>query len=246
MAHHLNAEKEDIAKLVLLPGDPLRARYFANKYLTKCKLVNTVRGMDYFTGYYKKTRITIGGSGMGCPSLAIYAHELYKFYDVDTIIRLGTCGSYIKNNKIHKIINVSKASGENRFASALLGNDVKQVSASPIVYNTISDVAQTSNISILSGPAHSADIFYRERLDDWQTISKNTGAICVEMECFALFCVAAQFKKQAGGLLTIADNFYDNTESENQIKNSEKEKGLDEMFRIGLETCVKLDINNNK
>ena len=116
MSVHISAKKGEIAPVVLMPGDPLRAKYIADNFLTSPKLVSTTRNIFFFTGTYKGRTLTVGASGMGCPSIGIYSYELYTEYEVDTIIRIGTCGAYTSELKVFDLINTEKAVSESTFA----------------------------------------------------------------------------------------------------------------------------------
>ncbi len=129
MTPHINAKKEDIAKTVLMPGDPLRAKFIAETFLENVKLVNEIRNMYMYTVTYQNKPITIAGSGMGCPSIGIYSYELFKFYDVDNIIRIGSAGSYDASLKVYDIVNITGAYGENNFAQIVAGVNDKVLQA---------------------------------------------------------------------------------------------------------------------
>lgn len=229
---HMNAVQSNIAPLVLLAGDPLRAQFLANHYLDNAVLVSDLRGMYFYTGYYHKTRITIGGHGMGCSSMGIYAQELYDYYNVETIIRIGTCGSYEKTIRIHDLINVTGATGENRFGPALL--HLKQdepIMATEEVVQTISEVSKEMHFEINEGLIHSADIFYLETEENWSDRFAKTGVLGVEMEAYALFALAAKYQKQAGCVLTVARNFHTMIE----IEPKDRANSLKKMFALSLQ-----------
>ena len=217
---HINAEKNKISKKVILTGDPLRAEYLAKTFLTNYELVSSVRNMYYFTGYYQNELITIGGSGMGCSSIGIYAHELYDYYDVDIIIRLGTCGCYIKNMSLNQTIIATRASGENRFANAYLGYGRTFTYADSELVKILTNEAEKLNCTYIKGPIHTADIFHYEQKDDWKGIAKDEKAVGTEMESFALFAIAEHFNKKAAAVLNIATNFH----TKQMISIEEREK----------------------
>ena len=148
MTPHNEAKKEDIADVVIMPGDPLRAKYIAEKYLDDYKLVNSVRGMYAYTGFYKGKRVTVMGHGMGMPSIGIYAYELYKLYDVKEIIRIGSCGGYLKEEKLFDIILSTEAYSESNFALTLNNEDCHLVKSDEELNNKISDVALKKGINL--------------------------------------------------------------------------------------------------
>lgn len=205
---HLIADPIQIAPKVILCGDPLRAKWITEHYLSNFKLISDIRGMFYYTGYYKDMKITVGGHGMGSASLAIYVHELYDFYNVKIIIRLGTCGSFCDSLKMGDLINMTQASGENNFSQHLLNKTLPLVDASPNVIKAIDDAAKDvlieSNIqNFHSGIVHSAELFYRERLDDFSKIREFSKFICMEMECYTLAILAQAFRQMMGSILVV-------------------------------------------
>src|SRR5699024_9071865 len=182
MTPHIKSKKEDIASVVLMPGDPLRAKMIAEKYLENPRLVNDVRNMFFYTGTYKGKEITIAGSGMGCPSIGIYSYELFKFYDVNCIIRIGSCGSYNEKFKVYDTFNTEIAFGESSFAKCAAGIDDMEIPASKEIFDLIEATAKDMNINLKSGRAHSSDVFYR--LDDSMEFAKKHNLDVVEMESF--------------------------------------------------------------
>ena len=234
MSPHINAKKNEIAKLVLMPGDPLRAKFMANKFLEKPKLVNDIRNMLFYTGKYKGVEITIAASGMGCASMGIYSYELFKFYDVDCIIRIGSAGSYVKELELLDIVNVSSSIGENDFAKIAAGIDTKNMPATPKVFEAINLKAEEMNMKVNKSIAHCSDVFYRKNLDDYKMISKKYNASCVEMESFALFSNAVAANKEAGCLVSISDSFGSNT----SITPADRELKFCDMVKLALESII--------
>ena len=235
-AYHLNASPGSIAKYVILGGDPLRAKYIAEKFLTEVHLVSDVRGMFYYTGIYKGQKVTIGAHGMGSASIAIYVHELYEYYDVECIIRVGTSGGYDPQLKPLDLVNVTAASGENNFDQRLLQKKCDIIAASSAVCTAINTAAGKHQIDIKAGNCHSAELFYLERVDDWKQIARDKAAIAVEMECYTLFIIAQQFQRQAGAILTIAGSLVTGAE----ITSDTKETGLKSMAQLALESVLEL------
>jgi purine-nucleoside phosphorylase len=160
---HIEAEKGDIAEIVLMPGDPLRAKFIADNYLTDVKQFNKVRNMFGYTGYYKGKRVSVMGSGMGIPSIGIYAYELYKFYDVEKIIRLGSCGANDEKLNLYDLILVDKAYSESTFAYNLGGYTDKIVEGDQELIKQIEDTAKLKGIDITKGMIMTSDTFMRNK-----------------------------------------------------------------------------------
>ncbi|WP_106079006.1 purine-nucleoside phosphorylase [Mesoplasma coleopterae] len=238
MTPHISAKKEDIAKTVLMPGDPLRAKKIAETYLENVKLVNEVRNMFMYTGTYKGVEVTIAGSGMGCPSIGIYSYELYNFYDVENIIRIGSAGSYKEEIKVYDVYNVKEAYGDSNYAKLAANIDDKVIKAGTELYSLIENVAKDKNIKTLTGRAHSADVFYRH--DDITEFVKENELDVVEMESVALFANAIKAKKQAACLLTISDNLV----TKEITTAEERQNNFMQMVEIALEVAVKTSKNN--
>ena len=189
---HIEAKDEEIANIVLMPGDPLRAKYIAEKYLTDYKLVNEVRNMLAYTGYYKDKRITVMAHGMGMPSLGIYAYELFNIYNVDTIIRIGSCGSYDKNIKIGDTVLASSIKTKSNIAESMTGNKINEISVFNDVNFIIKETAKNNNIELKESEVTTSDIFdlyYEDILKDDNTIK------VAEMEACVLFLLAHKHKK---------------------------------------------------
>ncbi len=170
MTPHINAKQEEISETVLIPGDPLRAKFIAETFLENIKLVNEIRNMFMYTGTYKNKTITIAGSGMGCPSIGIYSYELFKFYNVDNIIRIDSAGSYDAALKIYDIVNATAAYGENNYARIVAGIENDVLNSSQHLFATIEEIAKAKQIKTFPGIVHSSDVFYRKNDDDWKKI----------------------------------------------------------------------------
>ena len=228
---HNRAENGDFAKTVLMPGDPLRAKFIAENYLEDAVLVNDVRGMLGYTGYYKGKRVSAMGSGMGIPSISLYAHELYSFYSVESIIRVGTCGGYSKDVPVGGLI-LAQAACTN---SGLLGNyDL------PGTYAPISDfglllkaakAAEELGIKAAVGNILSSDPFYAPNGEKWKKWAE-MGVLGVEMESAGLFTTAAYLGKKALSILTVSDHF---VLDQADMTSDERQTTLDDMIRIALE-----------
>lgn len=231
MTPHINAKKEDIAKTVLMPGDPLRAKYIAETYLTDYKLVNTVRNMFGYTGYYNGKKVTVMASGMGCPSIGIYSYELYKFYDVDSIIRIGTAGSFKKDLKIFDIVLADSAYSESHYAKIQNKTSDKILYSSKELNKKIKETAKKLNLDLKVERVLTTDAFYNETEEPTLVVLK-TGAVAVEMEAFALFQNANYLKKKAACILTISDNLI----TKEETTSIEREKNLNDMIKLALES----------
>ena len=240
---HIEANIEDIAKIVLTSGDPKRCEFIAKTYLTDLKLVNSVRGMTAYTGYYKNKRITIFPVGMGMPSMGIYAYELYKFYDVDVIIRMGTCGTPDKDIEILDTLLLESSYTESNFALLMIRDrDTHLAYANQELNNIIKEVADNKNIKLRTGVGICNDFFdvylneekYQDTLNSLPQEYKYVG---VEMEAFALFYLASILNKKAACLLTVVDSRYRPAVI---ITPEERETQLKNMIEIALETSLKL------
>lgn len=206
MTAHNKAKKGDIAKTVLMPGDPLRAKWIAETFLTDYRLVNDVRGMFAFTGKYNNTNVTVMGHGMGIPSIGIYSYELFSEYDVETIIRIGSAGSYTKEINIGDLILANEAYSTSTYAKNIgipLDNDV--IRGNDELNSLILSVAKENNIPIFSGRVHSSDVFYGNKSSLEEIINMSKSCV-VEMEAFGLFANAIKLNKKAATLLTCSDS----------------------------------------
>ena len=211
MTVHIESKKEDIAEVVLMPGDPLRAKYIADKFLTDYKLVNRVRNMFAYTGYYKDKRVTVFASGMGVPSIGIYSYELYKFYDVKKIIRIGTSGSFNKDIKVKDVVLSSGAYCKSYFGQLFDGEDIDYIESSKSLNDTIINTANSLNIPLKIGKTITSDVFdlYSDSMEKFKSNFPEDDYLATEMEAFGLFYMASKFKREATCLLTVVDSFYD-------------------------------------
>jgi purine-nucleoside phosphorylase len=235
MSIHISALKGEIAKTVLMPGDPLRAKYIADNYLQKVQLVSNTRNAFYYTGTYKDKPVTIGASGMGCPSIGIYSYELYNEYDVDCIIRIGTCGAYTTNLKLFDLVNVERAFSESTYAKYAFGYLRDHMYHEGKAYAVINETAGLSGLDVKKGAVHSSDVFYRSTQGIPEIAYKN-DCMAVEMEAFALFANAKQLKKSAATLLTVSDII----PTHEKISADEREKSLLPMMELALEAATRL------
>ena len=233
---HIGCEKGDIARTVLMPGDPLRAKYIAENFLEDYKLVNEVRNMLGYTGYYKGKKVTVFASGMGIPSIGIYSYELYKYYDVENIIRIGTCGSYNKNVKLLDVILSSGAYCKSYFDQLLDGVDVNFIQSSSELNRLIMNQAKVLGISMKYGKTITSDVFdlYCDDAEEFRNNFPNMDFLSVEMEAFGLFYIAKKLGREAACLMTVVDSLYDNR----SLTSEEREKSLDEMIKLALESII--------
>lgn len=205
---HNEAKAGEIAKTVLMPGDPLRAQFIAETYLENPERFNSVRGMLGFTGTYQGKRVSVMGSGMGMPSIGIYSYELYSVYGVENIIRIGSAGSYCQQAKVYDVVLATGAWSESSFARVQSGDGRDLMIPSKELNRRIEESAARAGVPLIRGVVHSSDVFYREDHTPYhQTLYAEHGCVCVEMESFALFHNAAVLGKNAACLLTISDSF---------------------------------------
>lgn len=227
---HISSNIEDIAKTVLMPGDPLRAKFIAETFLKDVKLVNQVRNMLAYTGTYKGKKVTVMGSGMGMPSIGIYSYELFKFYDVENIIRIGSCGAYDKDLKLFDVLLVSQAFSESSFAKTMGISNRHFLPASKTLNNRIKRAATKLNKPLKEGIIHSSDVFYRLNHQAYVDIYKKHQTIAVEMESFALFANAKALNRKAACLLTVSDSLVNHEETTSE----QREKAFTNMMEIAL------------
>ncbi|MGM9875980.1 MAG: purine-nucleoside phosphorylase [Bacilli bacterium] len=234
MSTHIEANKEDISETVLMPGDPKRCEYIARKFLANAKLINNVRGMTAYTGYYKSKKITIFPSGMGIPSMGIYSYELFEEYNVNNIIRIGTMGAYTNLN-LKDIVLVTNSITNSNYGKYLCNYPNININGSIELNDAIEKVSNEINIKINKGNIYSSDVFY-EQNNDYQDKVKKYSVLGVEMESFALFVNAKLLGKRASTILMVSDSFLNS----NKLSSIEREQGLDNLITLALETCLKI------
>ena len=233
MSIHISAKEGEIAKIVLLPGDPLRARHIAETMLTDIKLVNSTRNACYYTGTYKGVSVTIGASGMGCPSIGIYSYELYNEYGVECIIRIGTAGAYEETTKVYDVINTDRAYSESTYASEAFGITGNHIVHQGIAYDLINETAAKLNMPVKASNIHSSDVFYRSKKGKPQLAAEN-NCVCVEMEAFALFANAQYLNKMAATIVTISDII----PTHESMSADQRQSSLDNMSKLALESTI--------
>lgn len=233
---HNSGKKEDIAKTVLMPGDPLRAKFIAENYLTDVVCFNTVRNMFGYTGTYKGARVTVMGSGMGMPSIGIYSYELFKFYDVENIIRIGSAGAYVKQLKLFDVVLATDAYSESSYALAFNNKNGHIAAPSASLNSMIEDVAARLKMELVEGRIHSSDVFYHGEDSLYMKEVDNNNCLAVEMESFALFTNAEYLGKNAACILTISDSLVTKEETTAE----ERQIAFNKMMILALETAIKL------
>lgn len=220
-----------VAKTVLMPGDPLRAKYIADTYLTDVIQFTGTRNMFGFTGYYNGKKISVMGSGMGMPSIGIYSYELYKFYGVENIIRIGSAGSYDASLKIFDTVLVSEAVSESNYAKVAFNYRQKKMKPSKALNTKLLKAASKLGIKVTEAAIHSSDVFYGENPNHWKEMREKYNCMAVEMESFALFANAKSLGKKAACLLTISDSFV----SPEITTAEERQTSFNNMMKIALE-----------
>ena len=231
---HNNANYGDIAKTVLMPGDPLRAKFIAETFLENPVLFNTVRNMFGYTGTYKGKKVSVMGSGMGMPSIGIYSYELYNEYGVENIIRIGSAGGYTKEAKIYDVILANKAYSESSYAKTQCGYDSDTLYPDAELNEKLKKAAKELNIPLQEGGIHSSDVFYRQGGSDYMKDVVEKGCVAVEMESFALFSNAKVLGKKAACLVTISDSFV----TPEITTAEERQTSFTNMMKIALEAAI--------
>ena len=239
MTPHIEAKKGEIAKNVLMPGDPLRAKYIAENFLENAKLVNKVRNIFAYTGTYKGKEITVMASGMGMPSMGIYAYELYNVYDVENIIRIGSCGGYSDELQLFDTILAEASYSEGNFAYTFNSEECHLADASKELNEIIEETAKENDIKCVKGNVLCSDCFdlYIPKLQELlDRLPKDLNIIAAEMESFVLFYLAKLYNRKAACLLTVVDI----PTKQNQISSEERQNALNDMIKLSLEASLKL------
>ena len=234
MSTHIESKIEDISNVVLMPGDPKRCEYIARKFLTNSKIVNNVRGMTAYTGYYKSKKITIFPSGMGIPSMGIYSYELFKEYNVSSIIRIGTMGGYT-DLKLKDIVLVDNSITNSNYGKYLCNYSNININGDTELNNIIINTSKELNLNVYKGNIYSSDVFYEQNNDFKDKVAKY-NVLGVEMESFALFTNAKLLNKKAATLLMVSDSFI----YPDKLSSLEREQGLDNLITLALEASLKL------
>ena len=230
MSVHIEAKKGEIAETVLLPGDPMRAKWIADTFLKDVKQYNDVRGMLGFTGTYNGKKVSVQGTGMGIPSTLIYCTELITEYGVKNLIRVGSAGSYQKDVKIRDIVLAMSASTNSGLNTIRFNGADYAPTASFKLFQKAIEVAKEKNITVNAGGILSSDEFYADEFDSYKKWA-DYGVLCVEMETAGLYTVAAKHNVNALSILTISDSLVTNERTTAE----EREQTFKEMIEIALE-----------
>lgn len=234
---HINAAEGAFAKTVLMPGDPLRAKFIAENFLDDPQLITSVRNVLGFTGSYKGAIVSVMASGMGMPSIGIYSHELFQFYDVENIIRIGSAGSYTESLKVGDVVLASSAYSDSSYAMVHNGVTNHELFPSQHINDIIIAKSKELNIHCTPCKVHSSDVFYSgPNGEHWQDVRERTGVDCIEMESFALFHNANVLGKRAACLLTISDSLVDFT----AMSAEERQTSFRTMMHLALEAAIAL------
>lgn len=232
---HIEAkEKNSFGKTVLMPGDPLRAKWIAENFLEDVVQVNQVRNMFGFTGTYKGKKVSVMGSGMGMPSIGIYSYELYNVYGVENIIRVGSCGAYTDQVGLYDVIISTAAYSESSFAHAAFGYEEAILESDPELLDKLKNAAKALNIPTTNAIIHSSDVFYRQVGNVFTDVRDKYGCVAVEMESFALFANARFLNKKAACILTVSDSLV--THEATSAK--ERQESFHRMIEIALEAAI--------
>ncbi len=232
---HIAATKDQIAKTVLMPGDPLRSKFIAENFLDGAELVNNVRGIGGYTGTYKGEKVTVMASGMGIPSMGIYSYELYNFYDVENIIRIGSAGTISTEVDLRDIVFGMGASTNSNFASQYCVPGTLSAIADYKLLSAAVKEAESAGAKYKVGNLLSADNFYEDNEkanDAWRKM----GVMAIEMEAAGLYYTAARAGKRALAMCTISDNIL----TGERLSTEERQTGFAQMIEIALETAIKL------
>ena len=235
---HIGAKEDDFAETVLMPGDPLRAKFIAENFLEDVQEVNSVRGMLGFTGVYKGKKVSVMGSGMGQPSIGIYSYELYKFYGVENIIRVGSCGAYSPELNVFDVLVASAAYSDTTYAKMQNGSDDSFAFPSKHINEVIMEISEELKIPVRAQKIYSSDVFYMES----ELAAKHLGRMqemgigAVEMESFALFTNANVLEKKAACILTVSDSLVSGKETTSE----ERQSAFTNMMKVALETAINI------
>ncbi|GEB34875.1 MULTISPECIES: purine-nucleoside phosphorylase [Brevibacillus] len=233
MSIHIGAKQGQIAETILLPGDPLRAKYIAETFLEGAECYNEVRGMLGFTGTYKGKRVSVQGTGMGVPSISIYVNELMESYGVQNLIRVGTCGAIQEDIKVRDVIIAMSASSDSQVNRLLFNQIDFAPTASFELLHKAYQVASERNLSVKVGNIFTSDSFYRENFDLYKKLA-TYQVLAVEMESSALYTLAAKHKRNALSILTVSDHILTGEET----SADERQTTFNEMIEVALDAAL--------
>ena len=233
---HIGCTKDDIAPIVIMPGDPLRAKYIAETYLENYKLVNEIRGMYAYTGFYKGVRVTVMAHGMGMPSVSIYAFELFYFFGVKKIIRIGTCGALQEDIEVPSLVIANESYTESNFSYSYNGELTHIVHPSEKLTNHIIDIAKEKKLDFKVGTVMTTEQFgfYSDHEHVLKRVPDDITLLCEEMETFALFHIAKSFDCEASAILTVVDSDF----KETFLTPKQRETSLNEMITLALDSIL--------
>lgn len=230
---HINAQKNDFAKTVLMPGDPLRSKFIAENFLDDAILINNVRGIQGYTGFYKGKKVSVMASGMGMPSISIYSYELFNFFDVENIIRVGSAGAIADNVNIGDlIIGMGASTNSNYMQNFNFPGSFSPIASYPLMKEAINQ-CNNANAKYHVGNIFSTDVFYAED-ENVNNKFAQMGILAVEMEAAALYANAARYGKNALAICTVSDHII----KKEGLSAEERQTGFSEMIKIALETAI--------
>lgn len=232
---HIGAERGDVAETILLPGDPLRAKYIAENFLEDVVQYNNVRGMLGFTGTYKGKKVSVQGTGMGVPSIGIYSHELIAEFGVKNLIRVGTAGSYQEDVKVRDVVIAMSASTDSAINKLRFNGADYAPTADAEMFLKAYEIAKEKGLNVKAGNVFTSDTFYGENSEEWKKWAK-FGVLCVEMETAQLYTTAAKLGAKALTLLTISDSFI----TDEITTAEERQTTFNDMIIVALETAISL------
>lgn len=233
---HIAADENDFAKTVLMPGDPLRSKFIAENFIEDAKLVNNIRGIQGYTGTYKGKKVSVMASGMGMPTIGIYSYELYKFFGVDNIMRIGSAGSIQENVKLRDIVIGMGACTDSNYANQYgLGGTFAPIASYELMKEAV-EQAESIGATYHVGNVVSSDTFYTDNGDEVNAAWKKMGVLCIEMEAAALYMNAARLGKNALGIFTISDEIY----SGEKLSAEDRQTSFKQMMEIALNTAINM------
>ncbi|WP_085505714.1 purine-nucleoside phosphorylase [Thalassobacillus devorans] len=235
MSVHIGAKQGDIAETILLPGDPLRAKYIAENFLEDAVCYNEVRGMYGYTGTYKGERISVQGTGMGVPSISIYINELMESYGVKKLIRVGTCGALQKDVKVRDVILASTSSTDSQMNRMVFGGIDYAPTADFALLKNAYDTGEEKGLKLRVGNVFTSDSFYRDNAMDLFNQLADYNVLGVEMETTALYTLAAKYNRQALSVLTVSDHILTGEETSAE----ERQTTFNDMIEVALEAAIK-------
>jgi purine-nucleoside phosphorylase len=230
---HIEAKQGEIAETIFLPGDPLRAKYMAENYLTEPVLFNRVRNMFGYTGYYKGQRVSVMGTGMGAPSISIYVHELISHYGVQNLIRVGSCGSIQEEINLGSVLICDAASTNSAHQDQYLHHGVLSATPDFFLLRKAVEAAERMNIDYKIAHLLTSDLFYHEDPQYWQEWAR-VGVHALEMESYALYTIAKRHKRKALTICTVSDSLI----TKEEMNDRQREKGMGEMLSLALESVL--------